>query len=112
MDCNYYRALFSAFVDDELDEQEARNFKAHILKCRDCGERFKAFRRAQDLLLLLERKEAPPQLWERIEEGITRKEEPAYTFFQMLGDPSEPLGRRRELALIRLPVYRTGISFG
>jgi len=113
MECNYYKEQFSAFIDDELDEEEAKDFKAHILKCRGCAEQFRVFRKAQDLLLLLERKEAPCRLWDGIEGQIIREEEPVYTFFQMLGEPLEPLRQRgrAELMQTRFSYRRTGTFF-
>ncbi len=108
MKCEGYRRLFSDFIDGELSEEGLEDFRDHLKSCKACREELEKFRRAQMLLKLLPKKEAPPELWEVIKAKMRFMEKKLIFFFQSIG-VFERLEVEEELP----PLTRIyGLSFG
>jgi len=107
MKCEEYRELFSDFIDGELSENQIEDFRSHLKSCKACREELGKFRQAQTLLKLIPKKEAPSELWGRIETRVRLRERTFVFFFQSAGI-FERLGVEEEA--LPVPIY--GISFG
>jgi len=70
MNCEEYRELFSDVIDGELSKEQTEDFRNHLRNCEACREELEKFRKAQTLLKLLPKKEAPLGLWEAIEAEV------------------------------------------
>jgi anti-sigma factor RsiW len=51
MNCRSAGNLFSAFLDDELNAAERRNFESHLLGCRRCSQTLRELKGAMALVL-------------------------------------------------------------
>src|SRR5512140_605687 len=51
MNCRSAESLFSAFLDDELNQAERRNFESHLLGCRRCSQSLRELKGAMALVL-------------------------------------------------------------
>ena len=108
MKCEANRELFSDFIDDELSEEQSKALKNHLRSCEACSEELGKFRRAQSLLRLLPKEEAPSELWEAIELEVSPAEDRLIFFLQSVSASERFRPRRKPSAPVR--IY--GISFG
>lgn len=73
MNCRSATALFSAFLEDELNQKERRSLEAHLLSCKRCSLDLREFRATLDLLPSVPVYETSPHfeddLLERIRSG-------------------------------------------
>jgi hypothetical protein len=51
MNCRSAETLFSAFLDDELNQAERRDFESHLLGCRRCSQSLRELKGAMALVL-------------------------------------------------------------
>ncbi|HET9950450.1 MAG TPA: zf-HC2 domain-containing protein [Candidatus Eisenbacteria bacterium] len=51
MNCRSAESLFSAFLDDELNQAERRKFESHLLGCRRCSQSLRELKGAMALVL-------------------------------------------------------------
>jgi anti-sigma factor RsiW len=51
MNCRSAETLFSAFLDDELNQAERRDFESHLLGCRRCSQSLREMKGAMALVL-------------------------------------------------------------
>ncbi len=107
MKCEEYRELFSDVIDGELSEEQAKDFRDHLRNCEACREELEKFRRAQSLLKLLPKKEAPPELWEAIAAEVEPAEQRLVFLVQSVGT----LQRIRFREKPSPPTHTYGISF-
>ncbi|MBM3238286.1 hypothetical protein FJZ31_18500 [Candidatus Poribacteria bacterium] len=107
MKCEEYRELFSNFIDDELSEEQIKDFRRHLKSCQACRKEFEGFRQSQTLLKLLPKKEAPLELWEKIETRVRLREVELVSFYQSVGI-FERLGLEEKPSS---PIQIYGISF-
>ena len=107
MNCEKYRELFSDSIDGEISAEEAEDFRNHLRNCEACREEFGKFRRAQSLLKLLPKKEAPSGLWKAIKEEVMPVEQ-ALVFFSQPVTTFDRFGPREKYSP---PVRICGLSF-
>jgi len=73
MNCRSAASLFSAFLEDELNQKERRSLEAHLLSCKRCSLDLREFRATLDLLPSVPVYETSPHfesdLLERIRSG-------------------------------------------
>jgi len=108
MKCEEYRELFSNFIDDGLSEKQIEDFRNHLKSCKACREELERFRQAQTLLKLIPKKEAPSELWGRIETRMRLRESELAFFFQSI----RSFERLRIEEKLSSPTHIYGISFG
>jgi hypothetical protein len=70
MKCRALRALFSAYIDGDLDPARARTVAAHFEECSACREQLQSLRMALDALADLPRVAAPEPIAERVRERL------------------------------------------
>ena len=73
MNCRSAASLFSAFLEDELNQKERRSLEAHLLSCKRCSLDLREFRATLDVLPSVPVYETSPHfeqdLLERIRSG-------------------------------------------
>lgn len=71
MKCSQTRNHVLAYLDSELDARTSREIELHLESCDACREIYRLEKRfAAGLASALDRGEATPSLWRRIEQGI------------------------------------------
>ncbi len=82
MTCETMEMELSAVIDGEVEAGVLPDLLDHLVECAECRAFYRAARSLDDGLVVagLRRAEAPPQLWERIEEtaGLSRPRVPAW----------------------------------
>lgn len=73
MNCRSAASLFSAFLEDELNQKERRSLEAHLLSCKRCSLDLREFRATLDVLPSVPVYETSPHfeedLFERVRSG-------------------------------------------
>jgi len=70
MNCRSAASLFSAFLEDELNQKERRSLEAHLLSCKRCSLDLREFRATLDVLPSVPVYETSPHFEEDLLERI------------------------------------------
>ncbi len=72
MNCPEAQSRLSAYYDGQVSDADRSRIDAHLHACADCASTFGDFQALTDLVRRAPTPEPPPQLWDRIEEQLTR----------------------------------------
>jgi len=72
------RELLSALMDDELSSLEERLLHEHLDNCEECRAEHRRMLRLQESVQKLNVPEVPANLWEGIQERLSRPKETQY----------------------------------
>jgi anti-sigma factor RsiW len=100
MNCRSAESLFSAFLDDELNQKERRGLEAHLLSCKRCSMSVRELRASLQLLDALPHVETSPHFEDDVMARIRSGE-------AMRPSMVEWLRRRFEPAALR-PLFLAG----
>ncbi len=105
MTCEELEVFISAYIDDELPDDDRRTVEAHLASCQDCGEVLADFSRIHRLYGELEELQAPKGFRERVTQRV---ETPSHTWF---GRPLKSRGLRHALSYVLLLMLVGGVWF-
>jgi predicted anti-sigma-YlaC factor YlaD len=74
MKCEEIQRKLSAFLDNELKEEEARLIREHLKECTGCAEELRAVSSVWDFVETAEGIEPSPYFWTRLSAKIARQE--------------------------------------
>jgi hypothetical protein len=77
MDCAYASELLSPYIDDLLDEEEARALRAHLDNCAACGAEYDGLVRMREALLRIPERPLPAEFDDRLRRALARPAEGA-----------------------------------
>jgi hypothetical protein len=86
MNCRSAESLYSAFIEDELNQEEQRSLEAHLMGCRRCSVAVKELRETLVLMSALPTVETSPHFEEEIFDRIRSGEALRPTLIEWLGD--------------------------
>lgn len=109
MNCRSAENLFSAFIEEELSEEERRSLESHLMGCRRCAVSVKELRASLDLVASLPRVEASAHFDEDVMDRIRSGEALRPTLIEWLGEALRP-ARLRPLFLAGATVCAVWIS--
>ena len=70
MDCAEVQSLSSDYVDGTMKESISSNFRRHLDTCENCNAFVATFRATVLTMRDLPRRQAPPGLWDKVNEQI------------------------------------------
>ncbi len=71
MSCTEFLDLFNSYLDDQLEEQQRAEVKAHVADCRDCSCEAANWQTCLDWLRKTFPEQAPPtELWKKIQAAV------------------------------------------
>ena len=85
MNCRSAETLYSAFLEDELNQEERRSLEAHLMGCRRCSVAVKELRETLALVSSLPAVETSPHFEEEIFDRIRSGEALRPTLIEWLG---------------------------
>lgn len=85
MNCRSAESLYSAFLEDELNQEERRSLEAHLMGCRRCSVAVKELRETLALVSSLPAVETSPHFEEEIFDRIRSGEALRPTLIEWLG---------------------------
>jgi anti-sigma factor RsiW len=85
MNCRSAESLYSAFLEDELNQEEQRSLEAHLLGCRRCSAAVKELRQTLALVGALPSIETSPHFEDEIFDRIRSGEALRPTMIEWLG---------------------------
>ena len=71
MECRTCSESITAFVDGELDGKERAGIEGHLSQCESCRAEHQSLRYAQDLIDRIPVLDLSPELWPKIDSGLT-----------------------------------------
>ena len=86
MNCRSAESLYSAFIEDELSQEEQRSLEAHLMGCRRCSLAVKELRETLVLMGALPTVETSPHFEEEIFDRIRSGEALRPTLIEWLSD--------------------------
>jgi len=86
MNCRSAESLYSAFIEDELSQEEQRSLEAHLMGCRRCSGAVKELKETLVLMSALPTVETSPHFEEEIFDRIRSGEALRPTLIEWLGD--------------------------
>lgn len=81
MDCNYFKELLSAYIDNYIKQNEKLELEEHLLKCNNCKEYLNKLKNYKDNLKNFEELEAPIGFEKKVMRKIEEKEKAFVWFF-------------------------------
>lgn len=85
MNCRSAESLYSAFIEDELSQEEQRSLEAHLMGCRRCSVAVKELRETLALMSALPTVETSPHFEEEIFDRIRSGEALRPTLIEWIG---------------------------
>jgi anti-sigma factor RsiW len=85
MNCRSAEALYSAFIEDELNQEERRSLEAHLMGCRRCSVAVKDLKETLALVSALPMVETSPHFEDEIFDRIRSGEALRPTMVEWLG---------------------------
>ncbi len=85
MDCSEYLERCSEYLDDQIDEEIAGEFKAHLSDCSRCRQYHATLLQGRDLLRAIPSLEVPPDFHARLDHRILHIEDGASIARESLG---------------------------
>ncbi|MFH1616300.1 MAG: zf-HC2 domain-containing protein [Planctomycetota bacterium] len=70
MTCPEYKDLMMGYLDNELEEQQKRNFEKHLAGCEGCQQELKEFRQLKELTESVGMAEPEEQVWRQYWGGV------------------------------------------
>ncbi len=70
MSCQDYKDLMMAYLDDELDAEQRKEFEEHIASCRQCSAEFEEFKELKKLTENVKLVEPEERIWQQYWGGI------------------------------------------
>jgi len=86
MNCRSAESLYSAFIEDELSQEEQRSLEAHLMGCRRCSVAVKELRETLALMSALPSFETSPHFEEEVFDRIRSGEALRPTLIEWIGD--------------------------
>jgi len=86
MNCRSAESLYSAFIEDELSQEEQRSLEAHLMGCRRCSVAVKELRETLVLMSALPTVETSPHFEEEVFDRIRSGEALRPTLIEWLSD--------------------------
>jgi anti-sigma factor RsiW len=74
MNCEQIQNTLSAFIDNELKDEEIRRIREHLKQCPGCAEELKSLSTAWDFMGAAEEMEPSPYFWTRLSAEIAQQE--------------------------------------
>lgn len=75
MACDKYKDLMMGYLDDELTEQQRKEFEDHVASHQECAEEFEEFKQLGELTETLRLSEPEDRVWEEYWSGTYNKYE-------------------------------------
>jgi len=70
MSCQDYKDLMMAYLDDELDAEQRKEFEEHLASCRQCSAEFEEFKGLKKLTENVNFVEPEERIWQQYWGGI------------------------------------------
>lgn len=109
MNCRSAEHLFSAFIEDELSQEERRSLESHLMSCRRCALSVKELRASLELMASLPNVETSVHFEEEVMDRIRSGEALRPTLIEWLGEMLTP-ARLRPVFLAGAAVCAVWIS--
>lgn len=77
----HYQENFSAYLHDELAENERQTIAEHLSECAVCRKELSEIERGAKLAEKLIQTDAPPNVWKKIEHQLNEKPQKSFGFF-------------------------------
>lgn len=71
--CKQWRETAMAYLDGELQEDQALEFQAHLEHCPTCARVFQEFRQMKEVAMRMKPPEVPEQVWAEYPRGVVNK---------------------------------------
>lgn len=75
MDCNNFKAVFSTYLENELDKNTLASCELHLEQCPSCSRLVAAYRSGITVLSEITELEAPEDLFERVMTAVEQPRE-------------------------------------
>ncbi len=70
MTCSNYRDLLMGYLDNELSQEQRREFERHLSGCRECTEELKEFRRLKAITDEVTLVEPEDRIWQQYWDSV------------------------------------------
>ncbi len=107
MDCERYKLIITAFLDNELNKEEKADFLAHIDKCPGCKSELEQMQALLNDLQELSKVELPEGYHDELMEKLHRQEQQVQLFMEKT--PSTPAKRIMQVhpkKVVKIPFFR------
>ncbi len=107
MDCERYKLIFTAFLDNDLNKEEKADFLAHIEKCPSCKAELEEIRALLKDLHELSHIELPEGYHDELMEKLHRQQQQVRLFMEKT--PSAPAKKIMQVhpkKVVKIPFFR------